>query len=141
VSETFYRLIYFSILWILTQICSKWKIQFLDSLNAFETLSCWFFFFIWTYIIITWEQRHFRYRRIPCQASQVYAVLPRAVLVVKFPPFLICVHTEKIGGTLMKGSIYAGGRAVIPWNQFSSLQIKKSCRRIFDTVFFILSYL
>jgi hypothetical protein len=44
----------------------------------------------------------------------VYAVLPRTVLVVKIPPFLICVHTKKIGGTLMKGSIYAGGSAVIP---------------------------
>ena len=66
----------------------------------------------------------------------MYAVLPRAVLVVKFLPFLICVHTEKIGGTLMKGSIYAGGRAVIPHETSFPAYRLRNPSDVFLTLFF-----
>jgi hypothetical protein len=137
VSENFYQLIYlFDILNFNVNI-----FQVKDSVrwfvNAVEKLSCPFFIQIWTYFTITWEQRHFRYRRVPCQPSHTYAVLPRAVLISTFPPFLICVHTKNWWHSDEGIHICRRQGCNAAWNQFSSLQIKKSCGHIFDTVFFL----
>jgi hypothetical protein len=79
---------------------------------------------------------HFRYTRIPCQPSHTYAVLPRAVLISTFPPFLISVHTKNWWHSDEGIHICRRQGCNAAWNQFSSLQIKKSCGHIFDTFFY-----
>lgn len=53
--------------------------------------------------------------------------------------FLISVHTEKIGSTLIKGSIFAGGRTVMPHEtSFPGYRLRNTAD-IFLTLFFLFS--